>query len=218
MSTDKFTLCTEDPAGKRGAGRKAETQTRKHAMNCGTTRILTVCLIAAAAMAQNPPENGDPYVSRGNPTSPNGKYTWIVRTDNPIRYELVDTSNGKALAVVKASYPETDILNIQYAKANGVFWNSAGTVVALDELNRRRAGHLYFFTLRNGTVHEIASESIIPIPESASEGRVVVDPGWVSPAKIRVRLGLKTKGGAFVSKYYLIDFADPDQPKLEPAT
>lgn len=185
-------------------------------MNCGTTRMVILWLIAAAAMAQNPPENGDPYVSRGNPTSPNGKYTWIVRTDIPIRYELVDTSDGKALAVVKASYPENDMLNIQYAKANGVFWNSDGTVVALDELNRRRAGRLYFFTLRNGTVHEIASESIIPIPESAGEGRVVVDPGWVSPARIRVRLALKTRGGTFVSEYYLIDFTDLNQPKLQP--
>lgn len=179
--------------------------------------MLILCLIAAAAMAQNPPESGDPYISRGNPTSPNGKYTWIVRTDHPIRYELVDTSNGKTVVVVKASYPEVDIFNIQYAKANGVFWSSDGTVVALDELNRRRAGGLYFFTLRNGTVHEIASESIIPIPESASEGRVVVDPGWVSPAKIRVRLALKTRGGAFVSEYYYIDFTDLNQPKLQPA-
>jgi len=215
MSTDKFTLCTEDPAGKRGAGKKVEMRIRKHAMNRGTLRILTVCLIAPAAMAQNPPENGDPYVSRGNPTSPNGKYAWIVRIDNPIRYELVDTSDGKTLAVVKASYPESDMLNIQYAKANGIFWNSDGTVVALDELNRRRAGRLYFFTLRNGTVHEIASESIIPIPESASEGRVVVDPGWVSPASIRVRLALKRRDGAFVSEYYVIDFTDLNEPKLQ---
>jgi hypothetical protein len=86
----------------------------------------------------------------------------------------------------------------------------------LDELNRRRAGRLYFVTLRNGTVHEIASESIIPIPESASEGRVVVDPGWVSPARIRVRLALKTRDGAFVSEYYLIDFTDLNQPQLRP--
>ena len=178
--------------------------------------MLILCLVAAVATAQNPPENGDAYVSRGNPTSPNRKYTWIVRTDSPILYELVDTFNGKTLAVVKAFYAEIDALNIQYAKANGVFWNSDGTVVALDELNRRRAGRLYFFTLRNGTVHEIASESIIPIPESASEGRVVVDPGWVSPARIRVRLALKTRGGAFVSEYYLIDFTDLNQPKLRP--
>ena len=179
--------------------------------------MLILFLLAASATAQNPPERGDPYVSRGNPTSPNGNYKWIVKTDNRIRYELVDTSSGKTLATVNAFYPEIDGPNIRYANASGVFWNSGGTVVALDELNRRRAGRLYFFTVRNGTVYEIESESIIPIPLSASEGRVVVDPGWVSRAKIRVRLALKTKGGAFVSKYYLIDFANLDQPKLEPA-
>lgn len=186
-------------------------------MNSGVTRMLILFLLAASATAQNPPEKGDPYVSRGNPTSPNGNYRWTVKTDNRIRYELVDTSSGKTLAAVNAFYPEIDGSNIRYANANGVFWNSDGTVVALDELNRRRAGRLYFFTLRNGTVHEIELESIIHIPGSASEGRVVVDPGWVSPAKIRVRLALKTKGGVFVSKYYLIDFTDLDQPKLEPA-
>jgi len=213
MSTDKFMSCTVDRAGKKEAGRNGDPF-----MNRWPNRTLILCLLAASATAQNPPERDDPYVSRGNPTSPNGRYEWTVRTDHSIRYELVDASSGKTLASVKAYYPEIDSSNIQYAKANGVFWNSNGNVVALDELNRRRAGRLYFFTLRNGTVHEIDSESIIPIPVSANEGRVVVDPGWLSPAKIRVRLALKTQEGAFVSKYYLIDFTDPDQPKLEPAT
>jgi hypothetical protein len=177
--------------------------------------MLILFLLATSATAQNPPERGDPYASRGNATSPNGNYKWIVKTDDRIWYELVDTSRGKTLVAVKAFYPEIDSSNIRYANASGVFWNSDGTVVALDELNRRRAGRLYFFTLRNGTFYEIESESIIPIPVSAREGRVVVDPGWVSPVKIRVRLALKTRGGAFVSKYYLIDFTDLDQPKLQ---
>jgi hypothetical protein len=86
----------------------------------------------------------------------------------------------------------------------------------LDELNRRRAGHLYFFDLGNGKMREIRSENILPIPSYADEGRVVVDPGWVSATKIRVRQALKTKAGEFVSKYFTIDFADPDNLKIEP--
>ncbi len=53
-------------------------------------RMLMVCLLAVSAPAQNPPKSGNPYISRGNPKSPNGKYEWIVRTDYPIRYALID--------------------------------------------------------------------------------------------------------------------------------
>jgi hypothetical protein len=183
-------------------------------MNCTITRMLILCLLAISAAAQNPPEKGDPYVPRGNPQSPNGKYEWAVRTNNPIRYELIDTSNGNAIATVKAYYPDVDSANIRYAKANGVFWNWNGTVVALDELNRRRAGRLYFFTLRSGNVHEMPSESIVPIPASADEGRLVVDPGWISRTKIRIRLALKASSGDITSRFYLIDFSDPDRPMV----
>jgi len=159
---------------------------------------------------------GDPYALRGNPKSPDGKYEWIVQTTNPIRYELVNVLEGKEVATVNAYYPEANSSNIHYAKAYGVFWNKDGTVVALDELNRRRAGHLYFFVLRNGKKTEIRSDNILPVPAYADEGRVVVDPGWVSGTKIRVRQALETKAGEFVSKYFRIDFADPDDPKIEP--
>ena len=179
--------------------------------------ILTLDLGMGAATAQNPPMTGDPYDSRGNSKSPDGKYEWIVRATNPIRYELVNLPNGKEVVSVNAYYPEANSSNIDYAKAYGIFWNKEGTVVALDELNRRRAGHLYFFILRNGKVHEIRSENIFPIPLHADEGRVVVDPGWVSGTEIRVRQALKTKAGEFVSKYFTIDFADPDHVKVQPA-
>ena len=66
-------------------------------------------------------------------------------------------------------------------------------------------------------MREIRSENILPIPSDADEGRVVVDPGWVSATKIRVRQALKTKAGEFVSKYFTIDFADPDNLKIEPS-
>jgi hypothetical protein len=173
-------------------------------------------LVSAIATAQNPPNTGDPYVSRGNPKSPDGTLEWTVGTTSPIHYELVHLPEGKVLATVNAYYPEANRSNIRYAKAYGVFWNEDGTVVALDELNRRRAGHLYFFILHNGTVREIRAENIFPIPASADEGRVVVDPGWVSRTKIQVRQALKTKTGEFVSRYYTVDFANPDDVKILP--
>jgi hypothetical protein len=175
-----------------------------------------LCLLAATAMSQNPSTRGNPYAPRGNPKSPDGTYEWTVRTTSPIRYELGKAPDGKELATVNAYYPDANSTNIQYAKAYGVFWNKAGTVVALDELNRRRAGHLYFFVLQDGTAREIRSEDILTTPSNAEEGRVVVDPGWVSGTKIRVRQALKTKSGEFLSKYFTVDFANPDDLKIQP--
>ena len=186
-------------------------------MKCASPIMLTLCLWTAAATAQNPTTTGDPYASRGNPKSPDGKYEWITKATNPVRYELVNLTGGKAVVSVNAYYPEANSSNIHYAKGCGIFWNQGGTVVALDELNRRRAGHLYFFILRNGKVNEIRSEDIFPIPSSSDENRIVVDPGWVSGTEIRVRQALKTKAGEFVSKYFTIDFADLDHPKIQPA-
>ena len=71
--------------------------------------------------------------------------------------------DGKVLATVNSSYPDANSTNIQYAKAFGVFWNNAGTIVALDELNRSRAGRLYFFILESGAAREMSSEDIVPL-------------------------------------------------------
>jgi hypothetical protein len=172
-------------------------------------------LLLATALAQNPPATGNPYAARGNPKSPGGKYEWTVRTTNPIRYELVDLSDERVVVTVNAYYPDANSSNIRYAKACGIFWNNDGTLVALDELNRRRAGHLYFFVLRHGAARELRSVNIVPIPPYAVEGRVVVDPGWLSGTKIRVRQALKTKTGEFVSKYFIIDFANLDSPRIQ---
>ncbi len=177
--------------------------------------MLVLCLITAAATAQNPPLTGDPYAPRGNPKSPNGKYEWLVRTTNPVRYELLTVPDGKKVVTIKAYYPDANSSNIQYAKAYGIFWNKDGTIVALDELNRRRAGHLYFFILRNGAVHEIRSENLFPIPSYADEGRVVVDPDWVSGTKIRIRQALKAISGEIVSKYFIVDFGNPYDLKIQ---
>ena len=211
---DKFISCTEDPVGRTEA---IKFMGPKSLIKCVPARMLMFCLLTAAATAQNPPMTGNPYVSRGNPKSPNGTYEWILRTTNPIRYELVNAPDGKGMVTVNAYYPDANSANIQYAKAWGIFWNKDGTVVALDELNRRRAGHLYFFLLRKGTVQEIRSENILRIPSSADEGRVVVDPGWLSGTKIRVRQAMKTKAGEFVSKFFTIDFANPEDVKIQAA-
>ncbi len=173
--------------------------------------------MASAAIAQNPPLAGDPYVPRGNSTSPDGKYEWRVDSATQIRYQLINVQTGKELASVNAYYPEANSSDLRYAKAFGVFWNDEGTIVALDELNRRRAGNLYFFLLRGGMVSEIRSEKLIPLPADADEGRLVVDPGWVSPTTIRVRQAVKTKEGQFSSKYFSIDFGNPDAPKIQAA-
>jgi len=176
--------------------------------------ILLLYLLTTFVRAQNPPVTGDPYAPRGDPKSPDGKYEWIVQRTNPIRYELVSLPDGKVLATVNAYYPDATSSNIRYANACGIFWSKDGKVVALDELNRRRAGHLYFFILGDEKVREIRVENILPIPSSADEGRIVVDPGWVSGTTIRVRQALKTKAGEFVSKYFTIDFADSDNVKI----
>jgi hypothetical protein len=179
-------------------------------------RLLMLGLLAVTAMAQNPPATGDPYTSRGNPKSPDGKYEWVVRTTSPLRYELMSVFDGKVLATVNSYYPDANSTNIRYAKAYGVFWNKAGTVVALDELNRRRAGRLYFFILESGAAREIRAENIFTTPANAEESRVVVDPGWLSGTKIGVRQALKTKSGEFFSKYFTVDFGNPDDLKIQP--
>ena len=189
----------------------------KNPVICFVTKMLAFYLSIAVVTGQNPPTIGDPYAARGNPKSPDGKYVWIVRTTSSLGYDLLNVATGQKLVTLNAYYPDANDSNIRYAMALGVFWNKDGTIVALDELNRRRAGHLYFFTLRNETVRELRAENIIPCPASADEGRLVVDPGWISGTKIRVRQALKTKSGEFVSHYFNLDFASPDHPSIEPA-
>jgi hypothetical protein len=192
--------------------------TSKNPVICFVTKMLAFYLSTAVVTAQNPPTVGDPYAARGNPKSPDGKYAWIVRTTSPLGYDLLNVATGQKLVALNAYYPEANDSNIRYAKALGAFWNKDGTIVTVDELNRRRAGYLYFFILqKNGTVREIRAENIIPCPSSADEDRLVVDPGWVSGTTIRVRQALKTKSGEFVSHYFNLDFANSDHPNVEPA-
>jgi hypothetical protein len=171
-------------------------------------------LLAATLLGQNPPLSGNPYAPRGEPKSPDGIYEWIVKTNPTIRYELINIGSKTAVASVDCYYPDPNEMNIRYANAFGVFWNEASSVVALDELNRRRAGHLYFFTLTEGKVREYQVEQVIPIPKTADEARFVVDSGWISPTKIRVRLAVKSRGTGPTSKFYIVDFSNPDTPKV----
>ena len=115
---DKFISCTEDPVGKTEAFKVMDP---KSPIKYFSVRMLMLSLLTAASTAQNPPTTGNPYVSRGNPKSPNGKYEWILRTTNPIRYELVDVLDGKGMVTVNAYYPDANRANIQYAKACGIF-------------------------------------------------------------------------------------------------
>jgi hypothetical protein len=174
--------------------------------------FLTDCL-----SAQNPPLTGNPYTSRGKARSPDGHYEWRVRKNPTIRYELIRISTGKAIAAVNAYYPDPDEMNFRYANAAGFYWNPDSSVVALDELNRRRAGYLYFLTLREGRAEIRRAEQLIPIRKT-EEARLVVDPGWISPTKIRVGLAAKSGGADSTSKYYTIDFSNPDVPRVQPAT
>ena len=173
--------------------------------------------VATFLLAQNPPSTGDPYATRGNAKSPDGKYEWIVKSSPTIQYELIDTATKNAIATVKSYYPDHDEMNIRYANAVGAYWNYDSSVVALDELNRRRAGYLYFFTLRNGKVREFRAEQFIPLPKTVDEARFVVDGGWVSPVKIRIRLAEKSGGSNPTSKFYVIDFSNPNSPQVQPA-
>jgi hypothetical protein len=180
--------------------------------------VQTIALhfVAAAVFGQNPPLAGDPYAPRGKSKSPDGNYEWIVRANPTIRYELINISTKNAIATVSSYYPNPDGMNIRYANAVGAYWNHDSSVVALDELNRRRAGHLYFFTLTGGKAYEYRAEQFIPIPKKADEARLVVDPGWISPTKIRVRLAAKSNGSNLTSKFYLIDFSNPNAPQVQP--
>jgi hypothetical protein len=163
--------------------------------------------------AQNPAATGDPYASRGERRSPNGKFEWKVRDLPTAHYELVNVATGKLIVAVDSYYPGSD--ESRYAHALGVHWNPESTVVALDELNRRRAGYLYFFVLRNGAARGFRAERIIPVPGTVDEGRLVVDSGWITPDRIRVRLTEKFLARSARERFYVIDFSDPDNPCAE---
>jgi hypothetical protein len=180
----------------------------------GSFFIILAMTAATAGWANNPPKTGNPYVPRGQTTSPNGVYQVVVKTTPPLAYDLVEKTAAKVLASVPTYYPEPAEFNEKYAKAVGVYWNATSTIVAIDELNRRAAGYLYFLALQGGSVTEIKADNLIPIPRSADLGRTVVDRGWITSSRITIRLSL-TEGGQHTDTYYTIDFADPRHPTVQ---
>jgi hypothetical protein len=169
---------------------------------------------AVVARSENPPRTGNPYFPRGQATSPNGIYEVVVRTSPKLHYALLEKTTAKVLASVPTYYPAADEFAEKYARAVGVYWNATGNIVAIDELNRRAAGYLYFLVLRNGSASEIKADSLIPIPRSADLGRTVVDRGWITPTRITVRLSL-TERGQHTDTFYTIDFTDPLHPRVQ---
>jgi hypothetical protein len=195
------------------AGRKGiELEKNKHMK---TLLLFALGLIAAvAAWSENPPKSGNPYSPRGRATSPNGNYEVVVKTSPELKYDLVEKPTEKVVASVPAYYQEANEFNEKYAKAVGVYWNTENNIVAIDELNRRAAGYLYFLVLQDGSATEIKADSLIPIPRSADLGRTVIDRGWITPTRIAVRLSL-TERGQHTDTLYTIDFADPRHPTVK---
>jgi hypothetical protein len=179
------------------------------------TQTIALHFVAAAVFGQNLALTGEPFAPRGKSKSPDGNYEWIVKTLPAVRYELINLGTKNAIATVSSYYPDPDETSMRYANAVGVYWNQDSSVVALDELNRRRAGHLFFFALSGGTAHEYRAEQFVVTPKTADEARFVVDPGWISSTKIRIRLATKTRESDSTSKFFLIDFSNPNAPQVQ---
>jgi hypothetical protein len=164
----------------------------------------------------NPPyPSNNPYTPRGDPQSPDGRYGWVVSTTNPVRYELLDTTSRTALATLESYFADSGGAEaVHYAQAYGVYWNKDSSLVALDELNYRRAGKLYFFALEDGKAKPINVDQLIPIPINSVENRLCADRAWISPLKFSVRLAMKLRNGEFKSKFLVIDFSDADHPTV----
>jgi hypothetical protein len=173
-------------------------------------------VIHGQEVTTNPPyPSQNPYAPRGNPASPNRRYAWVVATSGTVAYQLVDSSNGRTLFTVKSYFADSGGPEaIRYTKAFGVYWNADSNLVAVDELNYRRAGYLYFFSIRDGVVKKIAISP--PKPPDADETRLCADKGWIAPASFSLRQAVKLTSGNFKSDYYSIDFGDLDHPKIQP--
>src|SRR5208283_1244853 len=97
---------------------------------------------------------------------------------------------------------------LRYARAVAVYWNKNSNLVALDELNYRRAGDIYFFSIQDGKAKQI--EVSVPKPPDADETRLCADKSWISPTKFSLRQAIRLKDGDFQSKYYTLDLANLD--------
>lgn len=151
------------------------------------------------------------FAPRGSLTSPDGRYEWIVNEASPVSYQLIDSIDHTVRLTINCYFAESDKRTaIRYARALRVYWNRDSNIVAIDELNYRRAGYLYFVSVKDGNAKQI--DVNIPAPRDFEESRFCASKGWVSPSKFSVRQAVKLKGGAYQSKYYIIDFGNEDHP------
>jgi hypothetical protein len=104
---------------------------------------------------------------RSSRTSPNGEYEWVVNETAPVSYQLLDRRSHAVCATIRSYFADSDSrLAIGYASRVSSYWNTDSNIVALDELNYRRAGCLYFFSVEHGDLKQI--EVCIPAPPDFS--------------------------------------------------
>jgi hypothetical protein len=96
-----------------------------------------------------------------------------------------------------------------------VYWNDRSNLVALDELNYRRAGRLYLFWIQDGKARPIPFEGLITPPAGATEARFCVRHGWRSATQLSIRLAAQLSSGEVISKGYMVDVGDPTHPKIQ---
>lgn len=161
----------------------------------------------------------DRTVSQPSPqssrTSPNGEYEWVVNETAPVSYQLLDLRRHAVCATIKSYFADSDSrLAIGYASRVNTYWNTDSNMVALDELNYRRAGCLYFFSVGHGNSKQI--EVRVPAPPDFDEARLCADKAWISPSRFSVRQAIKLKTGGFQSKYYIIDLESRTSPTWRP--
>lgn len=162
----------------------------------------------------NPPYPSDSRSApRSRRNSPNGRYEWVVNETSPVSYQLVDKMSRTICFTIKCYFADSDNRTaIRYAPLLGVYWNRDSNIVALDEFNYRRAGYLYFCSVKDGNAKQI--EVDIPAPREFDETRLCTDKAWVSSSTFSVRQATKLKGGGYQSNYYIIDFANEDHPTV----
>jgi hypothetical protein len=175
---------------------------------------LLLALIAFGAIAQD----RDPFAPKGERKSPDGRYEWIIRPGNPIQFQLLDKRGNQVLATVDSEFMNDE----KFARATGFYWNSAGTVTILDELNYRRAGRLYAYAVADGNTTPVPLERFVPDPPDAEVARLTAEApwdapppkplGWVSSTQFRLRQAMKLRNGEITTVYYLIDFRNPRKP------
>ena len=172
--------------------------------------LYTAALAITAACPQTP------VLPRQDRRSPDERYEWRIEGHDPVRYELVEAGSQRVLATVKDYfYDQGQALALRHAQGVAVYWNDRSNLVALDELNYRRAGRLYLFWIQNGKARPIPFEGLITPPAGATEARFCVRRGWKSATQLFIRLAAQLSSGEVISKGYVIDAGDPTHPKVQ---